>query len=427
MDRAKKLVKLMNFGLYLLLTLTLIVEASNVLRGGATSSLDSIISKMERLTGSSSSRSPSPTNREGGDLSSFKFPGHYTINELMKEARGRRKFIMQHFSSVFWDMKNLASKDGYIITMYRENQKHPITAHFPQNTDSFYNHSKANQSHLIQSFSDTDPSKKLCIYTKNDLTNFAKLEEFVKNMIAAKTDKAKELVFKTYKSEIGLPTGVKSFDYSLYAWVTSSDCAFYNLGNPVYTVYPPDHISPADEPASTEVLSESFIQQYSVQVSHLTAQSIPVSIIKVDRNSTEMQVKLFNLNNESLIDLYSAFKPVSAINFETKQSEKSKASCGALFVDGAVFDDGRGVKKILSEALDIYSSTRYIKTLRTSFFFDELRYFNLFKQIPSTSNSVSFMSWEPLNGSCHFPENIDKTILKPDQMQQTAIETKTSH
>lgn len=338
--------------------------------------------------------------------------------DFWKEAKGRRAFVMHRETSVFYRMGPLSSTEGYTIRMYRRKKHYiPQVTTFPSTTDSFHSLSKGGTfSHLIQSYPDSDPSKKLCIFTQNDLPDYTALERFTKGMITSMAGGTQDAYFKLHKGEIGLPTGFETFDYNVYAWVSSVDCAFYNLGAPEYLVNPPGHAEPSEvKQALTEVLGENAgTNLYSIQVSRMFAETIPVTVIKVDKN-TELKIKPFNYFYRTFNSLYNTFQGLRVLNVETEKVEKTKeirkardASCNAFFFNGQVRDIDEAVD-ILKEAVDLYRESNNIRNLRLVSFNREKNYNDLFSLFPQ-SDSVTLASWTPTSdGSCNFPESVTRT------------------
>jgi len=245
----------------------------------------------------------------------------------LRHYKGVRKYQMKQ-EPAWHRMDHLANTPGYIIRINREMSKHsaPNLLLFPSQADSIKS-DRNSKPRVIQTISDTDPSKKLCIYFRDPLRSdvYQKIEYFVREMIAASTEEERDQIFKTYKNTLHLPF---NFDYTLYAWQSSVDCAFYNLGSPVYFNPTPDI-----PPARTDLSSEFFddMNRYAVQISTPDVLDREVKLIHLKTCQSELDYTVLPIRRH-YSDGTLFFLNLSSI--PPKISLKD-GICRALFVDSS--------------------------------------------------------------------------------------------
>ena len=397
--------------------------------------------KFRKSDDSNDSRSSTPLSFLSGSSASTDDPligekpkDNYVIGAF-KQTKGRRKCTLIKSPNIVWDsLKGLRSDKSYIIKMYRETSGYrDIEVDFPRSPEKFDFKGSNAFRNLIQTFHDEDPSKRLCIFTQNDIKNLVALEAFTKNMIRFENNnEEKDKIFRFYKQKLGLPSFFSTFRYVVYAWITDSDCSFYNLGQPKLVIVPESEspsgnqsLAPSESYSETPLWNENvFAVQFSNPIykkfSNLEYKNQNVTIMQVTKSSDSicrLRANRFAANYYSMSDL---FGDISGQVVETFTLGTDK--CGALFMDGTQAPDASRLANFFNDAINEYStvSAVSVKILMSA---DQMLYDDLFELAPG-SKVVSFASWNSYDGECVFPMEFHQQFIQPKD--SSVSETKTT-
>lgn len=188
---------------------------------------------------------------------------------------------------------NLRAKPAYTIRLFREAFfKHFGHVVFPTVPDNMeFQPNKM----LIQS-RHSESGKNLCILSSQSFCSPELLEAFTWAMIVSEdSPNQQQDIFQDYKDKMRLPKHTR-FDYEIFAWVTENDCAFYNLGIPVYSSKSGREVVPLN---STKVVTETaFDGSYSVQITRTKINKRPVDLMFISRWNRETALKLTAVDSE---------------------------------------------------------------------------------------------------------------------------------
>lgn len=357
-----------------------------------------------------------------------------TFLGAVKNLKGRRRFTVTRKHEAWNRMNALTGSPGYIIRLYRsrsEDRKPPSFDFKSTPDDLSFTGSKTNKV-LIQS--EINAGKRLCIFSQDPFQEHTvNLENFVKDIIAAGNDERKQAkAFKSYKKRMGLPKF--GFDYTVYAWETEADCAFYNLGTPMR--------NSTDDPNKltrtlTGVASEVYADKtYTIQISqtHVPFKiennflANPIEVLFMNRYYTgkpinnPIRLKPVKRVYESLRDMYidiGAQFPIvesiereigdkaCAVQFLLSDKKSTSNTFGRLSLDELVHHVDKsvadGIAHFRTQAFgtgDLFSST--------------------FDAFGNGADTVILATWKPVKGSCNFPddetemmkENVDVNTAK---------------
>ena len=384
------------------------------------------------------SRSPSGASFGSGSTDvdsgsdSDSAPKDNAFISAFKNLKGRRRFTFAKFPKAWNGMKQLAGSPGYVIRLYRARSDNNNSLSFPFTPDSL--HFTKNKANNILIESRTSNQNKLCIFTQDPLAeHIDKIESFVQEMISAKDDIKRTKVFKSYKKQMGLPKF--AFDYGIHAWVTDSDCAFYNLGKPM-RVY---GANKAEDQTKTDVASEIIGDTtYTVQVSEsfvpvdtlATPKSHPIHLMFMNRykkdSATFPSIRPVLAMYDSIDDLYKKIIKQYGIIEVTERENTDKKICAALF------------RKNYARAFRLRTATMPLPHLaydneraaiegatyfRIHSFLTRDLFTSTFEAFSNGEDEIILATWDRINDSCGFPDDESETVEDVDSDGEKVLST----
>lgn len=319
------------------------------------------------------------------------------LREFVKSTMSRKAYDMQITSNeVFKSMGVLKSDKSYSIKIYRGGKTSTHHAPLFKSTPEDVDLKNDEKLKLIQTTPLSDSNKNLCIMTvsKEFAINNDMLQQFTREITATNDGAERDLIFKKYKNEIGLPGLGTDFSYNIYAWETNYDCGLYNVGLPE-AYFPPKSI----KQSMTGIFSHSSADEYNyaVQLTKVSVNNNLVSIMQIksdEMGPSSLRIQPLGYFYKSFADLFKQFSPAE---YETLTIGDNEEKCVAFFYQTKSVKPFESAE-IIDQSLELYnrqgiSSIRTKKFAKDSDFVEFLGYF-------SGSHTVTCAIWPKKDGKC---------------------------
>ena len=223
---------------------------------------------------------------------------------------------------------------------------------------------------------------------------------------------------------MGLPKF--GFDYTVYAWETDSDCAFYNLGNPLRI----DASLAETETASDIYGDTTYTIQVSRPIARVKKETIfkfnPVNLMFMNRykgmeRGFPIRVAPVPRRFDSFLDLYEYIESHYEIAEVTENlvGEGENQICTAQFhlkEDSGESKTGALTVAQLAHHLN-KTAKEGVNRFRTQAFEGGDLFSSTFDAFSDGSDQIVFATWEPLQGLCDFKytETVKANNVRPDR------------